>query len=219
MLQFQDRREWCTGTPRPFYRAWSNDTYNSDHLYSASLDEINRAAPRYKREQDCCLVFTDRNQTVQQLVPLYRLWNSAHWDHFYTIDAAERANAIAAGFNDEGIAAYSPDETDARVVPFYRIWNHAHWDHFYTVSLAERNAALATGLFDDEGILGYVMTEAGCGSWPLYRLYRDDAYTTFDHFYTISVKERDAAIASGKYRDEGIAAWVWPTCDLEPCSP
>ncbi|EJD36553.1 hypothetical protein AURDEDRAFT_174421 [Auricularia subglabra TFB-10046 SS5] len=101
----KERREWCTGTPRPFYRVWSNDTYNSDHLYFADLNDINRAAPRYKREQDCCLVFTDRNQTVQQLIPLYRLWHSAHWDHFYTINAAECPNAIAAGFNDEGIAA------------------------------------------------------------------------------------------------------------------
>lgn len=157
----KDRREWCTGTPRPFYRAWSNETYNADHLYSASLAEINNAAPRYKREQDCCLVFTDRNQTVQPLVPLYRLWNSAHWDHFYTINAAERANAIAGGFNDEGIAAY-------------------------------------------------VAAQSGCNTVPLYRLYRDDAYTLYDHFYTIDVAERDRMLATGKYIDEGIAAYVWP---------
>jgi hypothetical protein len=39
-------------------------------------------------------------------VPLYRLWSSSNNDHFYTIDPAERANAIAIGYRDEGIPGY-----------------------------------------------------------------------------------------------------------------
>lgn len=159
----------CKGNPPTVYRAYSNETYDTDHLLTFDKGEAENNRPRWHREADCCRMFT------------------------------------------------SPAQTDASVVPFYRLYNKAHWDHFYTTNAVERDIALATGLFRDEGILGYVMTEAGCGSWPLYRLYRDDAYTTYDHFYTIHEWERDAAIAGGRYRSEGIAAWVWPTCDLAPC--
>ncbi|EJD47844.1 hypothetical protein AURDEDRAFT_183951 [Auricularia subglabra TFB-10046 SS5] len=159
----------CKGNPPVVYRAYSNETYDTDHLYTMDLGEAQNNRPRFHREKDCCRMFTAREQT------------------------------------------------DAPVVPFYRLWNKAHWDHFYTHDVAERAAALATGLFEDQGILGYVMTEAGCGSWPLYRAYRDDAYTTYDHFYTIDQMELIGAIATGKYKSEGIAAWVWPTCDLAPC--
>jgi hypothetical protein len=39
--------------------------------------------------------------------PLYRLWNNAIQDHFYTISAAERAATLSAGgWVDEGITGY-----------------------------------------------------------------------------------------------------------------
>lgn len=162
---------FCTGNPAMVYRAYSNDTYNTDHLYTRSLDEINNARPQYRRERDCCRMFA------------------------------------------------GPRMSDAVVVPFYRLWNKVHWDHFYTISTIERDSVLASGQFEDQGIIGYVMTEPGCASWPLFRLYRGEAFTTFDHFYTFDAAERDQAIASGKYQYEGIAAWVWPTCDIQPCTP
>lgn len=58
-----------------------------------------------------------------------------------------------------------------------------------------------------ERTLGFWGGAPECGAIALYRLYSEAAG---NHFYTISAPERDNAIATYGYRDEGIAGWVWP---------
>ena len=53
-------------------------------------------------------------------------------------------------------------------------------------------------------MLGFIATRATCGAVPLYRLNNGP-----NHFYTTSAAERDDAIASLGYVDEGVAGYVW----------
>jgi hypothetical protein len=57
-----------------------------------------------------------------------------------------------------------------------------------------------------ELIMGYIATSPVCGAVPLYRMY---SATASDHFFTISAPERDIAVATYGYLDEGIAGYVW----------
>jgi hypothetical protein len=141
------------------------------------------------------------------LGPLFRLYNPATGDHFYTMSAAERNSATALGYHSEGTACSIYDGQAPGTVPLYRAFRPGASDHFYTTSGAERNAAIATLGYQDEGITGYVFAAAGAAATvPLYRAYNPGS---LDHFYTVSAAERDSAVAGG-YRDEGIACYVLP---------
>jgi hypothetical protein len=54
--------------------------------------------------------------------------------------------------------------------------------------------------------LGFMAPDDRCGAIPLYRVY---APASDDHFYTISLAERDNAIAMYGYQDQGITGYVW----------
>jgi hypothetical protein len=98
--------------------------------------------------------------TAAMAAPLYRLYNAAVKDHFYTMSAAERNNAVAAdGYTYEGIAAYVFSTQVAGSVPLYRLYNAGVKDHFYTTDAAERDRATsAAGGYQYEGIACYVLT-------------------------------------------------------------
>ena len=49
-----------------------------------------------------------------------------------------------------------------------------------------------------------------CG-FPTVTLLRAFRKNNGDHFYTTSASERDNAIAQDAYRDEGVAAYVYPS--------
>ena len=57
-----------------------------------------------------------------------------------------------------------------------------------------------------EATLGFWASSPLCGSTPLYRLYRG---ANDDHFYTTSAAERDNAVVTYGYLDEGIVGHVW----------
>ena len=57
-----------------------------------------------------------------------------------------------------------------------------------------------------EQTLGFIAPTAVCGAVPLYRLYKPEAS---NHFYTTRAAERDNAVASLGYLDEGIVGYVW----------
>jgi len=139
-------------------------------------------------------------------------------DHFYTTSVEERDRAMANfGYQDEGIAC----EVFSHVfdtppvpgtVPLFRLFKLDNGDHFYTTSEAERDRALASFGYQDEGIACEVFshvfdTPPVPGTVPLFRLFKLE---NGDHFYTTSGVERDRAIASFGYQDEGIACEVFP---------
>ena len=74
-----------------------------------------------------------------------RLWNASITDHFYTIDANEKDNAIRGGYTYEGIPGYVYTDNTCGGVPLYRSFNSTATDHFYTGSLTEKDNAVASG--------------------------------------------------------------------------
>lgn len=87
-----------------------------DHFYTASGEEAEEgvASGGYEYEAVVAMVFADINAARAQfdnadqlVVPLYRLWNPAGLDHFYTTSVDELASATAdGGYEYEGEAAY-----------------------------------------------------------------------------------------------------------------
>lgn len=54
--------------------------------------------------------------------------------------------------------------------------------------------------------LGFWASMPVCGAQPLYRVFSEGAQ---NHFYTTSAPERDNAVQSLGYRDEGVAGYIW----------
>jgi hypothetical protein len=148
----------------------------------------------------------NHQNSVPSPVPLFRTYQPAIVDHFYTTNAAETQNAINnLGYNDEGVAARIwPTDGDG-LVPLYRMYSPGATDHFYTTNPAERDNAIYNLGYNDEGIAGFVFPYNQVGLVPLYRLYSPGGT---DHFYTTNAAERDNAIDNLGYNNEGIAAWV-----------
>jgi surface protein len=82
-------------------------------------------------------------------VAVYRLYNPNSGEHFYTLSEVERDATVAAGWNDEGIGWYAPDESDA---PVYRLYSGT--DHHYTMDEEEKDALIEEG-WVDEGVAFY----------------------------------------------------------------
>jgi hypothetical protein len=141
-------------------------------------------------------------------VPLFRTYQPAIVDHFYTTNAAEAQHAVDnLGYNPEGVAARIWPTGGNGLVPLYRMYNPDATDHFYTINVRERDNAINNLGYNDEGIAGFVFPYNQVGLIPLYRLYSPNST---DHFYTINARERDNAIDNLGYNNEGIAAWVLP---------
>jgi microsomal dipeptidase-like Zn-dependent dipeptidase len=137
------------------------------------------------------------------ILPLHRLRNGGN--HFYTVDVAERDNAIRSlGYVSEGTACsiFFNSQREG-TVPLHRLRNGGH--HFYTIDVAERDNAIRSLGYVSEGIAGHVYSTQRERSVPLYRLRNGG-----NHFYTTSAPERDNAIRSLGYVSEGIACYVFP---------
>ncbi|KAF7351969.1 hypothetical protein MVEN_01159000 [Mycena venus] len=166
-----------------------------------------------------------RDTCGTSVVPLYRMYNGAAFDHFYTTSASEVITAVENdGYVLEGVSAAVFPTQQGTTLPLYRLYSAGAHDHFYT-SVANRDSAPAVAFTDEmnhrtnpverdffttnngykwEGTAALVYTTQICGSVPLYRLY---AASHVDHFYTTSATERASALALG-FIDEGIVAYV-----------
>jgi serine/threonine protein kinase len=142
---------------------------------------------------------------IAMAAPMYRLFSVTSGDHFYTMSAIERNNAVAAyGYRYEGIAYYAFSSQVATSVPLYRLFSTTSGHHFYTISAAERDHAVTAYSYRYEGIAGYVFNSQITSSVPLYRLYNAK---NNDHFYTTSAAESKRATALG-YTYEMVACYV-----------
>jgi len=108
----------------------------------------------YNQEGIAAYVFTTQ---APNTIPLYRMYNAAAFDHFYTTSYPEVQSAGAnSGYTYEGIAAYVYGSAISGSVPFYRMYSPKVTDHFYTTSAAEVSSASAN--YNSEGIACYVLT-------------------------------------------------------------
>jgi hypothetical protein len=91
-------------------------------------------------------------------VPLFRMYQPAIVDHFYTTNAAEAQNAINnLGYNNEGVAAHIWPTGGIGLVPLYRMYSPSATDHFYTTNPAERDNAIDNLGYNNEGIAAWVL--------------------------------------------------------------
>ena len=96
----------------PLYRYWNAGV--ADHFYTTNPHEIGTTTPGvvgkhgYKSEGIACYCFSTH---YQHTVPLYRYYNGAQFDHFYTTNSAEIGTTTPGQvgnhhFTSEGIACY-----------------------------------------------------------------------------------------------------------------
>jgi hypothetical protein len=118
-------------------------------------------------------------------------------EHFYTTNLTE---AQCCGYTLESQNFfYLYKAQTGSLVAFYRCLL-ANGKHFYTKSSNCEGSAGATV----EGIIGYIASSTTCGAVPLYRTSKSG-----EHFYTTSLAEKNNAVQSLGYTDEGIAGYVW----------
>ena len=180
----------------------------------------------------------------RMLVCLYLVWSAAAWaqspdvviyrfvtghtsanhtiNRLYTTDP----NGEGSGWHPEGVlgACFSEKAKPNDAVPLYRLRSDFFEDHFYTTDAAEREQA-AHNTYVKEGVPCYVYTYQAPRTCPVYRLFIPgnenwDSPNNQDHLYTMSSRERDAAISgsadhpndelSFKYHYEGIAGYMYP---------
>ena len=162
-------------------------------------------------------------------MPVYRFWNSAAGDHFYTIDPAKRQELInASQWADEGIAFYAFSEQKPGTAPVYYFEFTNDGNHYYTMdpeaSAWLKNAARSRSDIVDLGTAFYAYSSAQSDTTPVFRLVSS---AIKDHFYTIDAAER---CEGSFWRFEANAWWVPNTpanaltpaqdvCELESLGP
>ena len=144
-----------------------------------------------------------------QTVPLYRYWNGAAGDHFYTTSWSELGTGRN-GWAYEGVQCYVHATARPGTAALYRYWNAGAADHFYTTSWAELGSGRYGWAY--EGIQCYVPVQQQAGTVPLYRYWNAGIG---DHFYTTSWAE----LGGGRYgwTYEGVQCYVSP--QPVPASP
>ena len=116
-------------------------------------------------------------------VAMYRLYNPATGEHFFTSDLNEAMVSVAQnGWDSEGIGWWAPPSGTGS--PVYRLGakpGTGSAGHLYTTSSAERTAVLNSGQWNDEGIGWY-----SAGSVGVYRQFNP---ATGQHNYTSDQNE------------------------------
>jgi surface protein len=122
-------------------------------------------------------------------LPVYRLYNPNSGEHFYTLSEVERDATVAAGWNDEGIGWYAPDDAAS---PVYRLYSGT--DHHYTK--------------DDEGVAFYSADpEDGIALLRQFNPFVDPEAATNNsgsHNYTTDQVENDYLVSLG-WQAEDVA--------------
>ncbi|KAJ7627980.1 hypothetical protein DFH06DRAFT_1006585, partial [Mycena polygramma] len=138
-------------------------------------------------------------------VPVYRDFNDAIGDHFYTTNVSEYNSANAGGYFAESVRFAVFSTAQPSTTQFIRLYNGGLGDHFFTTNSTEASNAAATGGYVLEDLAPmFIYPTQVCGSVPLYRSY-SSAKT--DHFYTTSQSEQDTLQG---YNFELIAGYVLP---------
>jgi hypothetical protein len=119
------------------------------HFYTSNVaerDNLINNAPAYTYEGAAFNVQNELPIEGSPLTPLFRFYNTAAGNHFYTANAAERDSVIAnlPQYQFEGTAFYVLGADVNLGQPMYRFFNTATGTHFYTANAAERDAVMAT---------------------------------------------------------------------------
>jgi peptidoglycan hydrolase-like amidase len=177
----------------PVYR-FSNVS-NGDHFYTISQEEKNKIS----------------------LAPVYRFANTINGNHFYTISITEKNSLINNpqwGYKTEGVAFYEYTSQVNGTLPVYRFSNTKNGDHFYTISESERKSISDNPQWNYifEGIAFYANPSQTAETSPVYRF---NNATNGDHFYTISVTEKNALQKSELGPEISVGLWSYSKSDIQ----
>ena len=153
--------------------------------------------------------------------PLYRYWNGAVSDHFYTpnpyeIGTTTHGQVGRHGYVSEGVQSYMLFKYGFYgSVPLYRYYRPGIHDHFYTTNWREigtyTHGKVGRYGYVSEGLVGYCMPWNKPGTVPLYRYWKA---SVSDHFYTTNINEigtaHPGAVGKHGYKSEGIECYVPP---------
>ena len=128
-------------------------------------------------------------------------WWSVRDRKWYTVEQikTQRAGIADTYKNDDGTGAYATR-------PIFRMYNTRTSEHLYTTS-AKEYSSCGSGNYSDWEREGIAWRAPKKSSRPVYRLYN---VKSGDHHYTTSAGERSKLLASGTWRDEGIAFYSAP---------
>ena len=140
------------------------------------------------------------DESVRQVVHMFRMYNPNTGEHFYTGSTEERDNLIVAGWQYEGIGFTFPANTGD---PVYRLFQPSTGEHLYTMDVAEKDKLMAEG-WNYEGI---AFNSAYDTEAVQHRLHNPNASVGAYHF-TFSEEEMNNLIAAG-WEYQGIG---WYSC-------
>jgi hypothetical protein len=130
---------------------------------------------------------------------MYRLYQPANYEHFYTASTNERDVLTSQhGWKYEGIAWVAPKRSNT---PVYRLYNPILRDHHYTTSKYERDVLVAKHGWNDEGIGWY---SSDTKLVPIYRAY-NPGLTSGSHNYTKDANEQRILTTQRGWKAEGTA--------------
>jgi hypothetical protein len=130
---------------------------------------------------------------------MYRLYQPANMEHFYTASANERDTLVKQhGWKYEGVGWIAPKKSN---VPVYRLYNPILRDHHYTTSKNEKNVLVAQHGWNDEGIGWY---SSDTKQVPVYRAF-NPTLTSGSHNYTKDSYEQKILTTQRGWKAEGIS--------------
>lgn len=140
-----------------------------------------------------------------QVGTVYRLFNKALGEHFFTKNAGERATLLKYSiWKDEGVAFVSyPDNTS---VPVYRVYHHQSGTHLYTVDTNLVSRLEGEG-WRNEGIGFYSDPNK---THPVYALRNPHLGTIGGYHYTKNYDEANTLVNKYKFEYLGIG---WYACE------
>ncbi|MFC1732035.1 N-acetylmuramoyl-L-alanine amidase [candidate division KSB1 bacterium] len=176
----------------PYYIITENDENNNIKAYGGVFPS------------SCSSIFNDAT--------LRRFYKSSIKDHFYTINISHANNAIVNGYVEETSQGKVSRTWFSGSIPLYKMYHISQEIHYYTTQVPQIQGPLSQG-FVMEGIEGYMYSNSATGRTPLYHLYHN---TNTDHLYTISSDEKQNAITSYGFVDQGTVGYVKGT---DPSTP
>ena len=140
---------------------------------------------------------------------VFRFFNPASGEHFFTSSQDERNQIIGQGSLTFEGTAFETGSTAVADTAVFRFFNTVNGTHLFTASSGERDALDHTPGFIEEGVGFYAYGDLGGGTHaPVYRFF-DTA--SGNHFFTASEAERQAIQgALPTFHAEGIAYYVDP---------
>ena len=202
---------------------------SGEHFYTKSVSERDDLiAVGWNYEEDSCFTTPGAGENT---FPIYRLYNPNGDEHHYTIDREEAVKIKNAGWSFEGVSFYAYEKGSENGVPMYREYNPNDGHHNYTTDKREHDYVVSVGWHDEDiawnvesgnendgylpkgvsrykdGTYSFYDRELGYGAFSeealkeglVHRMYNPNSG---EHFYTMSVSERDDLVKAGWIYEE-----------------